>query len=387
MRKLITGMKVSLDGKIEGAEGMADWVQAWSEDYGLMPQLDACVLGAGMYPGYERYWTAIQNEPDKPVWITGSAPTPAEIDWARFVARTPHYVLSSTLASAAWPNTRFIRSLGEIADLKKRPGKDIYLIGGARTAASLIDAGLVDELRLLIYPLIAGTGKALFAMADRRRGLALRKTQQLPDGRVSLIYAIDTTKKPSRQVLAGDARWCAHVGVVGTHLVLQLDRALLQHGDGLAQRQAGRGRDPDLRIAAARRRLALDTVELGRLAVDGLAAHARAAVLALGHGLPGIVRRLRGVVGPRHPLAARLHVERVAETDHLVLHGLARCGGAFDRDLLMDGHGRLLEDRLQHGLARRVVGAGWRPRGAKGSGSEQGNGQQPGSDHAAVLSV
>ena len=97
MRKLITGMKISLDGKIEGAEGMADWVKAWSEDYGLMPQLDACLLGAGMYPGYERYWTAIQNEPDKPVWITGSAPTPAEIEWARFVARTPHYVLSSTL--------------------------------------------------------------------------------------------------------------------------------------------------------------------------------------------------------------------------------------------------------------------------------------------------
>ena len=194
MRKLITGMKVSVDGKIEGAEGMADWVQAWSEDYGLMPQLDACVLGAGMYPGYERYWTAIRNEPDKPVWITGKAPTPAEIDWARFVACTPHFVLSSTLASAEWPNTRFVRSLGEIADLKKQPGKDIYLIGGAQTAASLIDAGLVDELRLLVYPLIAGTGKALFAMADRRRGLTLRETRQLPDGRVSLIYAIDTTE-------------------------------------------------------------------------------------------------------------------------------------------------------------------------------------------------
>ena len=45
----------------------------------------------------------------------------------------------------------------------------------------------------IVYPLIAGTGKALFATTDRRRGLALCKTQQLPDGRVSLIYAIDTT--------------------------------------------------------------------------------------------------------------------------------------------------------------------------------------------------
>ena len=190
MRKLITGMKISLDGKIEGAEGMADWVQAWSEDYGLLPQLDACLLGAGMYPGYERYWTTIQNEPDKPAWITGSAPTPAEIEWARFEAHTPHYVLSSTLDSVDWPNTRFVRSLGEIADLKKQPGKDIYLVGGARTAASLIDAGLVDELHLLVYPLIVGAGKALFATMERRRDLVLRRTEPLPDGRVSLSYAI-----------------------------------------------------------------------------------------------------------------------------------------------------------------------------------------------------
>ena len=191
MRKLIAGMKVSVDGKTEGPDGMADWVQAWSEDYGLLPQIDACVLGGGMYPGYEGYWTGIQNEPDKPAWITGSAPTPAEIEWARFAAKTPHYVLSTTLTSALWPNTSFVRGLEEIVALKQQPGKDIYLIGGARTTASLIDAGLVDELRLLVYPLIAGEGKALFATTERRRGLELRKVQQLPDGRVSLIYRID----------------------------------------------------------------------------------------------------------------------------------------------------------------------------------------------------
>ena len=190
MRKLITGMKISLDEKIEGPEGTADWVNAWSDDYGLMPQVDACVLGAGMYPGYEWYWTAIQNEPGKPVWITGNAPTPAEIEWARFAAYTPHYVLSSTLTSALWPNTSFVRGLEEIAALKQQPGKDIYLVGGARTTASLIDAGLVDELRLIVYPLIAGEGKALFATTEHRRGLELRQVQQLPNGRVSLIYGI-----------------------------------------------------------------------------------------------------------------------------------------------------------------------------------------------------
>jgi dihydrofolate reductase len=190
MRKLIAGMKISLDGKMEAAEGMADWVAAWSDDYGVTPQIDACLLGGGMYPGYEQYWSSIQSEPDKPHWITGQPPTPAELEWARFVARTPHYVLSSTLTSARWPKTSFVRRLEEIDALKRQRGKDIYLIGGARTTASLIDAGLVDEIRLIVYPLIVGPGKALFATTERRRQLELRKVQQLSGGLLSLIYGI-----------------------------------------------------------------------------------------------------------------------------------------------------------------------------------------------------
>ena len=100
MRKLIAGMKISADGKIEGPEGYADWVEAWSDDYDVMPRVDACLLGAGMYPGYEQYWTAIQNEPDQPNCRRPArcrhrtrSPTPS------FAAQTPHYVLSSTLAS------------------------------------------------------------------------------------------------------------------------------------------------------------------------------------------------------------------------------------------------------------------------------------------------
>jgi dihydrofolate reductase len=190
MRKLIAAMKTSVDGKIEGPEGYADWVEAWSEDYDLMPRIDACLLGAGMYPGYEQYWTAIQNVPDKPLAFTGKVPTPDEVKWGRFAAQTPHYVLSSTLTSALWPRTRFVRGLDEIRALKQQPGKDIYLMGGARITTSLIDAGLVDELRLIVYPLIAGEGKALFATTRRRRGFELRKVQQLQGGRVSLIYGI-----------------------------------------------------------------------------------------------------------------------------------------------------------------------------------------------------
>ena len=190
MRKLIAGMKVSVDGKMEGPEGYADWVEAWSEDYGLMSQIDACVVGGGMYPHYEQYWTTIQHEPHKPHWLSNRMPTQGEVDWARFAEQTPHYVLSSTLTSALWPKTRFLRGIEDLSALKQQPGKDIYLMGGARITASLIDAGLVEELRLIVYPLIAGEGKALFATTERRRGLELRTVQQLQGGRVSLIYGV-----------------------------------------------------------------------------------------------------------------------------------------------------------------------------------------------------
>jgi dihydrofolate reductase len=190
MRKLIAGFKVSIDGKIEGPEGYADWVTAWSEDYGLTEQIDACIVGGGMYPGYEKYWTAIQTAGDQPLQMTGKFPTPDEVKWGHFAARTPHYVLSTTLGQAQWSKTSFLRSLDEVTALKTKPGKDIYLMGGGRVAATLIDCGLADELRLIVYPLIAGPGKALFATTAHRRKLELREAQQLPDGRVSLVYAI-----------------------------------------------------------------------------------------------------------------------------------------------------------------------------------------------------
>jgi len=190
MRKLIAGMQTSLDGKVEGPEGYADWVDAWSDNYDVLPRVDAALLGAGMYPGYEQYWSAVQESPDKPIAMTGKVPTPGEVEYARFTAQAPHYVLSSTLRSALWPNTSFLRGLDEIAALKRQPGNDIYLVGGARTLVSLIEAGLVDELRLAVHPLIAGGGKALFATAEARRGLQLREVQRPDDGRVNLVYEI-----------------------------------------------------------------------------------------------------------------------------------------------------------------------------------------------------
>lgn len=190
MRKLIAAMKVSLDGKIERTDGPAEWVEAWSEDFGLTAEIDACILGGGMYPLYEKYWTSIQTNPEEPAWITGAPPTQAEYEWAAFAQHTPHYVLSNTIQAAVWPNTKLIRSPGDVAALKQQGGKNIYLVGGAKATASLINAGLVDELRMIVYPLIAGEGKPLFAATERQRDLELKSVQELSEGRVSLVYAV-----------------------------------------------------------------------------------------------------------------------------------------------------------------------------------------------------
>lgn len=176
MRKLIAAMKTSVDGKIEGPEGYADWVDAWSEDYGLTPRIDACVIGGRMYPGYEQYWTAMEQ------------PTPAEVEWSRAAGRLPHYVVSSTLTEVAWPNTTIVPGLDAIAELKLRPGKDIYLMGGASLVGSAMEADLLDELHLIVYPLVAGEGKALFSTA-KRRALELLAVRQLAGGLVHLTYA------------------------------------------------------------------------------------------------------------------------------------------------------------------------------------------------------
>jgi dihydrofolate reductase len=191
MRRLIAGMQGSLDGMIGGPDGYADWVEDWSDHYGITPRVDACLLGGHMYPGYEHYWSAIRDAPDQPLPMTGKLPTPAEVAYGRFTAQTPHYVLSRSLTAALWPETGFLRGLDEVRALKQQPGKDIYLVGGARTVATLLDAGLVDELTLTVHPLLVAQGKPLFAATERRRGLELKDVRRLEGGRVSLVYTME----------------------------------------------------------------------------------------------------------------------------------------------------------------------------------------------------
>jgi dihydrofolate reductase len=194
MRRFIATMQMSIDAKIEGPDGIADWVDGWSDVANVAPDVDGCLLGGGMFAGYEQYWSAIARDPTQPLEMTGGRmPTEAEVDWARFAMRTPHYVLSKTLPAAAWTHTRLLRDIGEVRALKRQPGKGIYVVGGARTIASFIDLGLIDELRLTVHPLVAGEGKSLFETIARRHRLQLRRNETLPGGRVSQIYDIDAS--------------------------------------------------------------------------------------------------------------------------------------------------------------------------------------------------
>lgn len=190
MRHIIAAVKVSLDMKFQGPGDYADWVDAWSEDYDLSEQIDACLLGGRMYRGYEQYWSAMRNDPRGPSPMTGTVPTAGELSWSERIPGLPHYVLSKTLNEVAWPNTRLLRNLEEVAALKAEPGKDIYLMGGGMMVRGLIDAGLVDEVRLITYPVIAGGPNALFSSDNVRQIFELTTIRPLPGGLVRSDYRI-----------------------------------------------------------------------------------------------------------------------------------------------------------------------------------------------------
>ena len=188
MRKIIAALRMSLDGFIEGPNGELDWVESWDDSFDLLGQVDACVLGGGMYQGYEQYWCSILSDPTAVLPFTGKLPSKDEIAYANFADRTPHFVLSRTLPSVAWKTTRIVRNVEDIRRLKKQPGKDIYAVGGATLVSSLMNLGLVDELRLTVHPIVLGQGKALFKDVAQRHPLTLARAEGLKSGHVAMIY-------------------------------------------------------------------------------------------------------------------------------------------------------------------------------------------------------
>jgi dihydrofolate reductase len=188
MRKMIAAFRVSMDGFIGGPNGENDWVDNWEDAFDLMPQIDTCVLGGGMYPGYEQYWSAILADTNGSLLFTGKVASQGEIKYAHFADKTPHIVLSKTLNKAAWKTTQIVRDAEEIRKLKQQPGKDIYAVGGPTLVSSLMNLGLIDELRLIVHPLILGGGKALFKDVKVRQTFKLVDAKPLKSSRVSLAY-------------------------------------------------------------------------------------------------------------------------------------------------------------------------------------------------------
>jgi len=188
MRKIIAALQVSVDGFIEGPNGELDWIDTWEDPFDLSHQVDACLLGAGMYPGYEQYWRAILANPKGILPFTGRVATPGEIEYAHFADQTPHFVLSTTLQPVAWPVAQIIRSVDEIRLMKQQPGKDIHAVGGATLISSLMNMELIDEIRLVVHPVVLGAGKALFKDVGARHALELTDVGRIASGPARLIY-------------------------------------------------------------------------------------------------------------------------------------------------------------------------------------------------------
>jgi dihydrofolate reductase len=187
MRKLIVAMQVSLDGFIEGVDGDMSWrasddSEEWADLFDMLKTVDLFLLGATMYPDYRNYW--------QQCLANANRCSQNEFNYAALAEKSAHIVFSTTLKDAGWANTRIIDTdvTTAIAAIKTQPGKDIHLVGGAKLAATAIEAGLVDEYRLNIIPVILGKGKSFFREQHSRFDLELISTKVLQSGVVIARY-------------------------------------------------------------------------------------------------------------------------------------------------------------------------------------------------------
>ena len=181
MRNVFHFMMVSLDGFFEGPHQEIDWHNVDEEfnDFAIkqLNEIGTLLFGRVTYQLMASYW-----------------PTPAALTDDPIVAEkmnsTPKVVFSTTLSTVDWANTRLVRSdaAEEVAKLKQQPGKDLAIFGSADLTTALLQAGLVDELRIMVNPVILGNGKPLFADLPNRVQLTLRDTRVFRSGNVLLCY-------------------------------------------------------------------------------------------------------------------------------------------------------------------------------------------------------
>ena len=189
-RDLIAVLQMTLDGRILDADGGSDWVDSWADGLELLPPVDAFVLGAGMFSGYEQFWAAMLEDPAAAAEMLGRDPYPREIAYAEVAAETEHLVLSATLADVTWPSARIVRSIEEIRNFKHDDLGTVYVVGGPTLIMSLLDAGLLDELRLIVHPILVGAGRSITEVLGSPQPLELVAAEPAAGGRVTLAYRL-----------------------------------------------------------------------------------------------------------------------------------------------------------------------------------------------------
>jgi dihydrofolate reductase len=177
---------VSLDGVMEAPGGGEDFKHAgWTfeierGDEGDKFKLDetlsseALLLGRKTYEGFAAAWPSRTDE----------------VGFADKFNSMPKYVVSSTLENPEWNNTTVLKGdpVEEVSKLRQRPGGDIVVHGSAQLVQTLLEHDLVDELRLMIYPVVLGTGKRLFGETSDKRRLRLTDSKTVGDGITTCIY-------------------------------------------------------------------------------------------------------------------------------------------------------------------------------------------------------
>jgi dihydrofolate reductase len=177
---------VSLDGVMEAPGGGEDFKHAgWTfeierGDEGDKFKLDetlsseALLLGRKTYEGFAAAWPSRTDE----------------VGFADKFNSMPKYVVSSTLENPEWNNTTVLKGdpVEEVSKLRQRPGGDIVVHGSAQLVQTLLEHDLVDELRLMIYPVVLGTGKRLFGETSDKKRLRLTDSKTVGDGITTCIY-------------------------------------------------------------------------------------------------------------------------------------------------------------------------------------------------------
>lgn len=175
MRKIVAGLFMSLDGVVEAPE---KWTGPYFNDE-IGQEIGSVMAGGDMMlMGRNTYQTFAAS-------FAGQSGGMADQ-----MNHTPKLVVSSTLEEAQWQNSTLIKGnlADELGTLKQQPGKNINISGSITLIRSLLRDGLLDELRLQLFPVVVGSGMRLFADSGEQIGLKLADSQAFGTGVVNLVY-------------------------------------------------------------------------------------------------------------------------------------------------------------------------------------------------------